>query len=177
MAYTILTLPPLPSNHCLLLTEKEEQVQIFLKRKIPFMSLFKPWLLGAIIGSLLGVGALLMYQYESDFAVLSVPFWIISLALFIVYINQLTEKQVLTFTQNQVQIHKKRWIASSKLNLSRQDNYDISLLADKKEVEDINQHVPVVFFRMEAFSLFEYASLEEKKWIVAVLQDFRQTSP
>jgi len=180
MAYNILSLPPLPHNHRLLLTEQaEKNFRIVLQRKVPFRSLFKPWLLGAIIGFILGVIALILYQYESDFAVLSVPFWIISLALFAVFMNQLTEQQQLIFSTKQVEIHKKRWISSAKILLQSHDNFDVSLLADKKEgekqaEENTNHRVPVAFFRMEAFSFFEYASIEEKKWIIAVLQDFKQ---
>ncbi|HAS40787.1 MAG TPA: hypothetical protein DCS93_09925 [Microscillaceae bacterium] len=179
MADTILSLPPLPQNHRLLLTEQaEKNFQVVLQRKVPFKSLFKPWLLGAIIGFVLGLVALIIYQYESDFAVLSVPFWIISLALFAVFINQLTEQQQLIFSEKQVEIHKKRWMASVKILLQSQDNFDVSLLADKKEKKEKDEGtkvlVPVVFFRMEAFSFFEYASIEEKKWIIEVLQDFKQ---
>ncbi|OJJ22481.1 hypothetical protein BKI52_07310 [marine bacterium AO1-C] len=179
MAYTILSLPPLPQNHRLSLTEQaEDNFEVVLQRKIPFKSLLKPWLLGAIIGFLLGVIALTMYQYESDFAVLSVPFWIISVALFAVFINQLTEQQVLIFSKKQVWIHKKRWIASAKIHLQSQDNFDVSLLADRKGNDEVNtdDRVPVIFYRMEAFSFFEYANIEEKKWAVVALQNFKQTS-
>ncbi len=180
MAYTILSLPPLPQSHRILLTEQtKDNFQVVLQRKVPFRSLFKPWLLGAIIGFLLGIIALTMYHYEADFAVLSVPFWIISVALFAVFINQLTEQQQLIFSDKQVVICKQRWIASAKMRLQPEDTFDVSLLADKKENgkdENSGERVPVVFFRMEAFSFFEYASIEEKKWIVTVLQGFKQIS-
>lgn len=176
MAFTEL-LPPLPNEHCILLFDKsEDQINISLKRRIPFVSLLKPWLLGAIVGFVLGLIALLMYQYESDFAVLSVPFWIISLILLTVFLNHFFEKQEVKFTLNQVLICKKRPFSSPKLLLHKNDNYDVSLLADKKGEEVLDQKVPVIFFRLEAFSFFEYATLEEKKWIVNVLEIFKKTT-
>lgn len=176
MADTIhkFSLPPLPSQHSLLLQEKNEQTLVItLKRSIPIVSVLRPWLLGAFVSFLLGFAALLMYQYESDFAVLSAPFWIISVALLVVFVNQLFERQQLILTNTSAIVYKKRWIASPKLLLQRKDNYDVSLLSDK-EAKNKEQRVPVVFFRFEAFSFFEYASIEEKDWVVMVLHDFRQ---
>lgn len=178
MEQSILSLSPLPSNHRIVLQdESNDKLAIFLKRRIPVRSLLNPWLLGAAIAFVLGVAALLMYQYEPDFMLLSVPFWIISFILLALFVNQLFERQWVYFTRSQVTICKERFFASQKLLLQRNSNYDISLLADRKsEAENAlsEKRVPVIFFRLEAFSFFEHASIDEKYWIIKALRDFQR---